>query len=104
HASSFPENGRVADVEVLEAAAFAIGTADESEPVLLAGDFNARPGSASLAQLTGPAWGFTGLGPGIDHILVRGAEAGPSTPWPRERRMLHGRLLSDHAPVEVTVE
>jgi endonuclease/exonuclease/phosphatase family metal-dependent hydrolase len=103
HATSFSANGRVADVEVLEAAAFAIGTVEEGEPVVLAGDFNARPSSDSLEQLTGPAWGFRGVGPGIDHVLVRGAESSAATPWPPERRMLHGRLLSDHAPVEVTV-
>jgi endonuclease/exonuclease/phosphatase family metal-dependent hydrolase len=104
HATSFRQDDRIPDVEVLEAAAFAVGGAEPGEPIVLAGDFNVGPGSRSLDQLTGPDLGFVGLGPGIDHVLVRGATAGASTPWPEERRMLHGRLLSDHAPVEVTVE
>jgi endonuclease/exonuclease/phosphatase family metal-dependent hydrolase len=41
----------------------------------------------------------------IDQILVRGLELsdGPSA-WPLERRLVDGRLLSDHAPVEAVVE
>ena len=34
-------------------------------------------------------------------LLVRGAQAGPEETWPLERRRVGGRLLSDHAPVEV---
>jgi hypothetical protein len=36
-------------------------------------------------------------------VLVRGAEATPGRPWPLRRRQAEGRLLSDHAPVEVTI-
>ena len=40
----------------------------------------------------------------IDQILVRGLDLrdGPA-PWPLERRVLDGRVLSDHAPVEAVV-
>jgi endonuclease/exonuclease/phosphatase family metal-dependent hydrolase len=70
---------------------------------VLAGDFNLRHGaSRALADLVG--WGFTEAGPGIDHVLVRGAASGPQQPWPRERRRIAGMLVSDHAPVEVTIE
>ncbi len=61
---------------------------------ILAGDFNMR------SQLEG----FSPPGPGIDHILVRGAPATPVEAWPLERRIVHGRVLSDHAPVEVRVD
>jgi endonuclease/exonuclease/phosphatase family metal-dependent hydrolase len=61
---------------------------------ILAGDFNLRP--------TLP--GFSPPGPGIDHVLVRGAPAGPLEVWPVERRTVGGRILSDHAPVEVRVD
>ena len=61
---------------------------------ILAGDFNLRP------ELDG----FVAAGPGIDHVLVRGAPAGPLEVWPVERRTVAGRVLSDHAPVEVTVD
>jgi hypothetical protein len=37
-------------------------------------------------------------------VLVRGAEAGAVAVWGDERRRLGGRVLSDHAPVEVRVE
>ena len=39
----------------------------------------------------------------LDQVLVRGAKAGPVEVWPVERRRVDGRLLSDHAPVEVEV-
>jgi len=41
----------------------------------------------------------------IDQILVRGLALrdGPSA-WPVERRVVDGRVLSDHAPVEAVVE
>jgi endonuclease/exonuclease/phosphatase family metal-dependent hydrolase len=41
---------------------------------------------------------------GIDQILVRGTEIerGPVR-WPKERRRIDGRLLSDHAPVEAVL-
>jgi endonuclease/exonuclease/phosphatase family metal-dependent hydrolase len=64
------------------------------EPLVLAGDFNTRPDLP----------GFSPPGPGIDHVLVRGAEAGPLLVWPEERRRQNGRLLSDHAPVELEIE
>ena len=57
------------------------------------------PVLASLHEL--PGW--SALGPGIDHVLVRGLPAGPLVVWPEERRSENGRVLSDHAPVEVTV-
>jgi endonuclease/exonuclease/phosphatase family metal-dependent hydrolase len=50
------------------------------------------------------SWGFSLPGPGIDHILVRGASSSPETKWPKERRTIGGALVSDHAPVDVTVE
>ncbi len=56
-----------------------------------------------------PSLGAEGFSPplagSIDQVLVRGMtlEAGPSG-WPVERRTLGGRVLSDHAPVEVVVE
>ena len=42
-------------------------------------------------------------GPGIDHVLVRGLAASPLVIWPLERRRQNGVVLSDHAPVEVTI-
>lgn len=103
HASSAADK-RVPDAEVLRAADFALATAADGEPVVLAGDFNVRgDGSPALAELTGRG-GFSTALPGIDHVLVHGAEAGAPVRWPDERRRVDGRLLSDHAPVDVEVQ
>jgi endonuclease/exonuclease/phosphatase family metal-dependent hydrolase len=62
---------------------------------------------AGDANLVAPeAAGFSPpLAGSIDQIFVRGLtlREGPS-PWPLERRVLDGRVLSDHAPVEAVVE
>jgi endonuclease/exonuclease/phosphatase family metal-dependent hydrolase len=62
---------------------------------------------AGDANLVSPvADGFSPpLAGSIDQILVRRLELrdGPSA-WPLERRILDGRVLSDHAPVEAVVE
>ena len=86
--------------ELLRAAVFLDATAAPAEVAVLAGDFNLREG-AVFDELA--SWGFSRPGPGIDHVLVRGAEAGPEKRWPDERRRIRGLLVSDHAPVEVTV-
>jgi endonuclease/exonuclease/phosphatase family metal-dependent hydrolase len=72
---------------------------------IVAGDFNVTAEtSRTLDDLIGPEWGFSAPGPAVDHILVRGATPEAARTWPRERRRHGGRLLSDHAPVEVRVE
>jgi endonuclease/exonuclease/phosphatase family metal-dependent hydrolase len=88
--------------QVLRAAVVADGPALPGEPVLLCGDANLRPdGSGAYAELQ--SWGFSDPAPGIDQILVRGLPSSAPTVWPEERRRVGGRLLSDHAPVELTV-
>jgi endonuclease/exonuclease/phosphatase family metal-dependent hydrolase len=61
---------------------------------------------AGDANLVAPeAQGFSQpLAGSIDQIYVRGLNLreGP-TPWPLERRVFDGRVLSDHAPVEAVV-
>lgn len=91
---------RHADDELLRAAVFLDATAAPGDVTVLAGDFNLRRGRA-FDELA--AWGFSNPGPGIDHVLVRGAETAPAEVWPEERRRIRGLLVSDHAPVEVTV-
>jgi endonuclease/exonuclease/phosphatase family metal-dependent hydrolase len=96
---------RLADAELLRAATFADALADPAELCVLAGDFNlARETSRTLSDLTGPDWGFSGAGPVIDHVLVRGASVSAPDVWPLERRRVAGRLVSDHAPVEVRIQ
>jgi endonuclease/exonuclease/phosphatase family metal-dependent hydrolase len=106
HATAYRLDGRLAAAEILRAAVFADALAQPEEIAVLAGDFNVFAGSKVLARLTSDEWGFAGpgLGPRIDHVLVRGAAVGPVVVWGDERRRVGDRLLSDHTPVEVVVE
>jgi endonuclease/exonuclease/phosphatase family metal-dependent hydrolase len=102
HATGLP-GWLVADAELLRAAVFADSVALPADVLVLAGDFNViRDRSTTLPQLAD--WGFSKPISWIDQVLVRGARSGPAHRWPDERRLVDGRLLSDHAPVEVTIE
>jgi endonuclease/exonuclease/phosphatase family metal-dependent hydrolase len=105
HCTSFAADRRLADVELLRAAWHARSVALPEDVVVLAGDVNVTPGeSSTLRDLTSPDWGFSAPAEGIDQILVAGAAAGALRRWPDERRRHEGRLLSDHAPVELELE
>ena len=93
---------RLPDAELLRAAEFARSVAAAGDVVVLAGDLNVTiEESPALHALTTDEWGFTPAGPGIDHVLVRGAAALPERIWPTADREYGDVLLSDHAPVEV---
>ena len=95
---------RVADAELMRAAVFADSFAEPAEVLVLAGDFNViREHSKTLEELSGPDWGFTKPISWLDQVLVRGAPSTPAHRWPEEQRRLRGKLLSDHAPVEVRI-
>jgi endonuclease/exonuclease/phosphatase family metal-dependent hydrolase len=94
--------GASADEQLGRAAAFAEEAAAPAEPVVLCGDANLRPGEGAAYEALRRR-GFSEPAPGIDQILVRGLPSSPPLAWPEERRRLGSRLLSDHAPVEVTV-
>jgi endonuclease/exonuclease/phosphatase family metal-dependent hydrolase len=101
HCTSSPDR-RLPDAELLRAAWFASSAAEPGDIVVLAGDFNVTTDeSPTLRSLATPEWGFTPAGPGIDHILVRGAATTPERAWPEADRTREGAVLSDHAPVEV---
>jgi endonuclease/exonuclease/phosphatase family metal-dependent hydrolase len=104
HATGFPGDPRPADAELRRAVSFVERTAELEETVVLAGDFNiAREQSETIRSLieAPPESRYTDAGPSIDHVLVRGAAAATVRVWPDAEREYHGRLLSDHAPVEV---
>jgi endonuclease/exonuclease/phosphatase family metal-dependent hydrolase len=104
HCTSYAVDRRLAEAELLRAAWFAVSEAQTEDVVVLAGDFNVSAASSqTLRDLSEEEWGFSAPGPGIDHILVRGAPSTPVRRWPDERREHNGRLLSDHAPVEVEI-
>jgi len=86
-------SGEVAQQQAERALAWLDGLVRPAEPLVLAGDFN--------ASLELP--GFSAPHGGIDDILVRGTAATPLETWPLERRRQNGVVLSDHAPVELTV-
>ena len=96
---------RIRDAELHRAAVFAEAFAEPEETIVLAGDLNLRlDESATLDKLSGPEWGFSKPIPGLDQVLVRGARSGRPELWPEERRRVGGRLLSDHAPLEIRIE
>jgi endonuclease/exonuclease/phosphatase family metal-dependent hydrolase len=66
------------------------------EEAVLAGDVNLRP------PYDAPGWSEP-LADSIDQVLVRGYPSSGLAAWPAERRRVDGRLLSDHAPVEMMV-
>jgi len=100
--ANFHVTSRHAEPQLLRAASFADGLARPAEPVVLCGDANLLPGAGEAYDELA-AWGFSAPAPGIDQILVRGSPATAPSIWPPERRRVGGRLLSDHAPVELRV-
>jgi endonuclease/exonuclease/phosphatase family metal-dependent hydrolase len=90
---------RVPEAEVEHAVQWA-GELADNDLCVVAGDLNV---DTKRSQVFGRLAGFSAAGPGIDHVLVRGAEVSEYDRWPRERRRLGSLLLSDHAPVEVRV-
>jgi endonuclease/exonuclease/phosphatase family metal-dependent hydrolase len=104
HATSFEADPRLADAEAIRAATFVDAIAAPGEPVVLGGDFNVRVSSSrALAELAD--WGYRRAGgTEVDHVLVRDLDTGAAERWPDDRRRVEGRLLSDHAPLEVRIE
>jgi endonuclease/exonuclease/phosphatase family metal-dependent hydrolase len=101
HATHYPPDRRLAEAELRRAAEFFLALAQPDEIDVLGGDFNVRAASEALGLLQ--TEGFSSPGPWIDHVLVRGAPVTKLEPWPDDRRRLDGRLVSDHAPLEVRV-
>jgi endonuclease/exonuclease/phosphatase family metal-dependent hydrolase len=93
--------GPHADEQFRVAADFVEGQAHEK--AVLAGDVNLRPGEGRTYDVLRTRRFSEPLPGSIDQILVRGLPATPPMAWPSERRRLDGVLLSDHAPVELTV-
>ena len=107
HATSRPKDPRLADAELRRAMNFVDRQSEVEEVVVVAGDFNitlaqSKTIAALLEASPEPRW--SDAGPKIDHVLVRGAATSKVRVWPDDERRYDGKLLSDHAPVEVDVE
>jgi hypothetical protein len=92
--------GPMADEQFGRAVDF-VAAADER--AIVTGDANLRPGEGRTYERLLSLGFSVPLPHSIDQILVRGLLATPPVAWPEERRRVRGRLLSDHAPVELTV-
>lgn len=90
---------RLPEAEVERAVQWA-GELAGNDLCVVAGDLNV---DTKRSEVFGRLAGFSSAGPGIDHVLVRGAEASDYDRWSRERRTLGRLLLSDHTPVEVRI-
>jgi endonuclease/exonuclease/phosphatase family metal-dependent hydrolase len=76
-------------------------SSQEGDPVILAGDFNARPGSEPMKVLVGAGW-VDAVAPRsvIDYVLVRSCD-----PWQvKEVTIIPEPVVSDHSPVLVVLE
>jgi endonuclease/exonuclease/phosphatase family metal-dependent hydrolase len=106
HASHIPDL-RLADAELRRAVNFVIRASELEETLIVGGDFNIKPDVSTTVQelINAPIESrWRQAGTGIDQFLLRRAIATRVEVWPDERRELKGRLLSDHAPVEIEVE
>lgn len=95
HASNDFVHPEVPRAEAARAATFLERVSTPGDVVVLAGDFNVQDPMLD---------GYTRPGEGIDHVLVKGAEAVSVVTWPRRRRRQNGVVLSDHPVVEADVE
>lgn len=94
HATNDFSRSEVPLAELDRARRFAERHAHADDAIVLAGDFNVHAPTLE---------GYSAPGPGIDHVLVRGADVSALHVWPREARLQNGAVLSDHAPVELRV-
>ena len=106
HASHLRDT-RLADAELRRGINFVIRSSELEEALVVGGDFNVMPGVSTTVQelVTAPVESrWRSAGTGIDQFLLRRAIATSLCVWPDDARLHRGRLLSDHAPVEIEVE
>jgi len=107
HATGLRGDTRLGDAELRRATNFVDRQSEVEEVVIFAGDFNVtQEQSKTIAALLDapPELRWSAAGPKIDHVLVRGAKTSAVRVWPDDDRRYGGRLLSDHAPVEVDLD
>jgi endonuclease/exonuclease/phosphatase family metal-dependent hydrolase len=95
---------RLADAELGRAVGFADRRSEVEEVVVVAGDFNvvrAQSETIRAIESAPPESRWTDSGAQAENVLLRGAVASSARIWSEPERSVRGRLLSDHAPVEV---
>jgi hypothetical protein len=90
---------RLPDAEVRRAAWFAEAMTEPDEVSVLAGDFNVRAPISDASELCGPE-GYSQPGPGIDHVLVRGARRRPAAREAARPPVRAPAALRSRAPVD----
>jgi len=106
HASHLADT-RLADAELRRGINFVIRCSQLEEALIVGGDFNVTAAGSSTVQELVTAQiesRWRQAGPGIDQFLLRRAIATAVRVWPDEQRTRNGKLLSDHAPVEIDLE
>jgi endonuclease/exonuclease/phosphatase family metal-dependent hydrolase len=98
---------RIPDAELRRAINFITRAAELEEALIVLGDYNIpRAESTTIAELMNAPredrWMTSG--PQVDYILLRRAINTSVRVWPDEERAYGGALLSNHPPVEATVE
>jgi endonuclease/exonuclease/phosphatase family metal-dependent hydrolase len=92
----------VCDAELDRAIGWVEHATPEGAVVILAGDFNALPEHSGVIRSLTPPFSAA-FANSIDQMLVKGASVETARVWPKDDRRFGDRLLSDHAPVEVTL-
>ena len=97
HLSNQSEKTRIQQVKEIRVKA----RGRKDTPMILAGDFNARPGSSPIKEMLGDDWiDATAPESVIDYILLRAQDN-----WRvRELKTVDDRIISDHRPVLVELE
>jgi endonuclease/exonuclease/phosphatase family metal-dependent hydrolase len=106
HASHIPDT-RLADAEARRAVNFVIRSSELEESLIVGGDFNVPAANSStvLDLINAPRESrWNQAGGLIDWFLLRRARARSARVWTNEERTVNGKLLSDHAPVELDLE
>jgi endonuclease/exonuclease/phosphatase family metal-dependent hydrolase len=98
---------RIPDAELRRAINFVIRCSELEEALIVLGDFNIpRAQSAAIGELMNalPEDRWMTSGPQVDFVLLRRAINTSVRVWPDEERAYDGVLLSNHPPVEATIE
>jgi hypothetical protein len=98
----YPADLRLADAELRRAASFVDRASDLEEIVVVAGHFNTTFAQSETLQwlMARETDRYTATEP-LSDVLVREGRAADARAWSDDERSYDGKLLSEHAPVEL---